>query len=104
LQIAAHFIVRKQARVLKNVANAALFRRQADTFFNVVQHSAVEHDAPLLRARQAANGVNQRGFTRAGDAENRRDAAGGKRLANLQAVGAQRLGKIELKHDYFPIR
>ncbi|STV92692.1 Uncharacterised protein [Klebsiella michiganensis] len=96
--------MRKQARVLKNVTNAALFRRQADTFINIVQHSAVEDDAPLLRARQAANGVNQRGFTRAGDAEHRRNAAGGKRLANLQTVGTQRLGKIELKHVYFPIR
>ena len=57
--------MREQASVLKNVANAALFRRQADTFFNIIKHSAVKHDAPLLRARQAANGVNQRGFTRA---------------------------------------
>ena len=78
--------------------------RQADTFFNIIKHSAVKHDAPLLRARQAANGVNQRGFTRARDAKNGRNATGGERLTNLQAVGTQRLGKIELKHVYFPIR
>jgi len=69
--------VREQARILKDVADTPLFRWQADALFRVVQHPVIEYNAPLLRARQAADGVDQRGFTGPGDAKYRGNAARG---------------------------
>ena len=94
----------KQARILKDIADTALLRRQADTLRGVVQHPAIEHDPPRLGSGQAADGVNQRGFARAGDAKDGGDPAGGQSFTDLQAVATEGLGKIQLQHHYPPMR
>ncbi len=35
-QIATHFVMREQPCILKNIANATFFWRQADTFFGII--------------------------------------------------------------------
>ncbi|SVK47069.1 Uncharacterised protein [Acinetobacter baumannii] len=59
LQVAAHPIVREQARILKHIADTALFRRQAEARGGIHQRAAIERDAPLLQTGQAADGVDQ---------------------------------------------
>ena len=96
--------MREQPGVLKNVAHPTLLRRQKNAVFRIAERPAVEDDAPLLRLRQAADGVNQRGLARPGDTENSGDPRCGQRFVKRQAVAAQRLGKVKLKHGYLPIR
>ena len=96
--------MRKQARILKDIADTALLRGQADTLRGVVQHPAIEYDPPRLRTGQAADGVDQRGFARAGDAKNSGNTAGGQGFTDLQAVAAKGLGKVQFQHHYSPMR
>ncbi len=103
-QVTQHFVVWKQARILEDIANPALFWCQVDALFNVIQHPIVEHDAAGLRPGQAAYRVDQRGFPGSGDTKDGGDPAGWQGFVKGQAVLAQSLGKIEFQHGYFPIR
>jgi hypothetical protein len=73
-QIAGNVEMGKQERVLEDVADPSLLRRQRVTLRGVVERGAVERDATAIRAQQPRNQVYHRGLATAGTAEEGRHA------------------------------
>ena len=45
--------IREKGKILKEIADAPLLRRQVDALVAVKQNAAVEHNAPLVRPLKA---------------------------------------------------
>ncbi len=74
LQIGPNGEVGKQPPVLENVAEPALLRRQVHARRSVENHPVADHDPPGVRRHQPRHHGDDRGFPRAGMAEQRRHA------------------------------
>ena len=65
--------VREQGKVLEQVADAALLRRQVDALLTVKEDFAVEHDAPAVRPLEARDALECHALATAGSAEQSKD-------------------------------
>ncbi len=68
-QVSQHGQMRKQAIILEDVSDAALFDRDANTGAGVGQHGAVELNEPLVRRQQPGDEIDERGLAAAGAAK-----------------------------------
>ena len=99
-QIGAHTQVRKQARLLEDVAQGAPVGGQEDPL--VLPDLAVDDQTPVRHPLQPGNGTQHRGLARAGMAEERGDPLTRQRQVDVQ--GKTRVGQLEAHLDHRPLR
>ncbi len=103
IEILPYVEVRKQPRILKDIADAAAVRRDVHACRRVVQRLAIQGNDTAIWPQQPCDHVDQRCFTGAGRAEQAGDAAfageGGfdRELAEL-------FGDVYAQHGQFPCR
>src|SRR6266849_734138 len=73
-KVLAHVQMRKQAPFLEYVADAPARRRHVYPPFAVEHRLAIDHDPAPVRTQNAGDGIDDRGLSRTGAAEERRDA------------------------------
>ncbi|MDI2604407.1 hypothetical protein QA783_14970, partial [Listeria monocytogenes] len=73
-----HYSVRGNLRygMAKSMADAALIRREVNLILHVIQDAVIQDNTARLRAGQAADGINQRRFSRPRHAKDSGDTAG----------------------------
>ena len=74
-KVILHRQVRKQPRLLEDIADAALVRRQVDATLRVDEHRIADADPGEIRADESGDDVDQRGLAAARGAEYCGDAA-----------------------------
>ncbi len=97
-QVAAHGQMRKQAGVLKHIADAAAVARNVDAPAGIEQGVAIEHDAAAGRPDQARDRVDHRRLAGAGPAEYGGHTVVG-REPHLERQRAQRHFDVDLEHQ-----
>src|ERR1700730_17302789 len=88
--------MRKEPSLLEDISEPASFRRDVDALIGGEQHLAANRDAPAIGPRQPGQQVDERRLARAGAAEQRGDAGGGRGEARLEQKGAEALLDVDL--------
>src|SRR5690606_29895137 len=96
-QIAAHRVVREQARILEHIADAPPFRGHVDAARGVEPYLVIQRDAPARR-QQSGQHIHQCGLAAAGAAEQCRDTGRRRLEACIQREGAARQADIRAQH------
>jgi hypothetical protein len=95
--------MRKQPRLLKDITQAALVRRQPDAAPGIAQHGAAHDDAPLRGPQQARHRVDDAGLARAGAAE-QNGQAGRRHKVGVEGEIPKRMRGPHLQHQAPPTR
>src|SRR5690606_33145496 len=74
-QVLAHGHMRKQPRILKDIANPPPMRPQEHPRFGIDQYPITNGDPPAVRPRQPADQIHQRGLARPRMPEKRSQSA-----------------------------
>ncbi len=88
----------KQPRLLEDIADAAMARRQIDALRRVQENSPVDDDAASVRPQQASDDRQQGRLAGAGRSADRQRAATRDDLS-LDGEGAERMGDVDLDHN-----
>ena len=96
-EVMAHREVRQQAAFLEHVADTPRMRRKRDAGCAVIQRPLFDRDAARLRASQPRDQVEDGALAGSGAAEERRDAAAG-RKRGVERKASDAAADVELKH------